>query len=35
VIISEKMSERLFIDGELTEDLGYFGGMHVGILVVQ
>lgn len=35
VIVSEKMGERLFIDGELTEDLGYFGGMHVGIRVVQ
>lgn len=35
VIISEKMSERLFIDGELTEDLGYFGGMHIGIRVLQ
>lgn len=35
VIISEKMSERLFIDGEITEDLGYFGGMHVGIRVIQ
>lgn len=35
VIISEKMSERLYIDGEITDDLGYFGGMHVGIRVVQ
>lgn len=35
VIVSEKMSERLFIDGEITEDLGYFGGMHVGIRVLQ
>lgn len=35
VIISESVAERMFIDGELTEDLGRFGGLRVSYRVVQ
>jgi len=35
VIISESVAERMFIDGELTQDLGRFGGLRVSYRVVQ
>lgn len=35
VIISESVAERMFIDGEITEDLGRFGGLRVSYRVVQ